>query len=35
MGAAVGIQDDDIERLDALIKNAVDIIVVDVANGHN
>jgi IMP dehydrogenase len=35
VGAAVGIADDTYERVDALIKAGVDIIVIDTAHGHS
>jgi IMP dehydrogenase len=35
VGAAVGIRDDYLERVEALVKGGVDCICVDVANGHN
>lgn len=35
VGAAVGIQDNDVERLQELIKAGSDVIIIDVANGHN
>ncbi len=35
VGAAVGIKEDTIERVDELIKSAVDVIIVDTAHGHS
>lgn len=35
VGAAVGVSRDTIERVDALVKNYVDVIVVDTAHGHS
>ncbi len=35
VGAAVGVSEDTMERVDALIKTEVDIIVVDTAHGHS
>lgn len=34
-GAAVGVTDDVLERIDALMKSKVDVIVVDTAHGHS
>ena len=35
VGAAVGAKDDYIERSKALIEAGVDVLVVDIANGHS
>lgn len=35
VGAAVGVKLEDIERVDALVEAGVDVLVVDVAHGHN
>lgn len=35
VGAAVGAKDDYIERAKALINAGVDVLVVDIANGHS
>ena len=35
VGAAVGVKDDTIERTDQLLKAGADVIVIDVAHGHN
>ncbi|MDA1334576.1 MAG: IMP dehydrogenase [bacterium] len=35
VGAAVGVKDDTLKRTDALLRAGVDIIVVDIAHGHN
>ena len=35
VGAAIGVKDDWIERSKKLIDNGVDVLVVDIANGHS
>ncbi len=35
VGAAVGVKDDTVMRTDALLKEGADVIVIDVAHGHN
>lgn len=35
VGAAVGVKEDTVERTDALLKAGADVIVIDVAHGHN
>src|SRR3989344_5987276 len=35
VGAAVGVKEDTLERTDALLKAGADVIVIDVAHGHN
>lgn len=35
VGAAVGVRDDFMKRVDALVKNEVDFLVVDIAHGHS
>ncbi len=34
VGAAIGVKGDCLERLDALVKTGVDVIVIDIAHGH-
>ncbi len=35
VGAAIGVKEDDIERVGALIEAGVDVIVIDIAHGHS